>query len=396
MRLIRKIARASITLVIRDINNNKSLKCQFCNQELPEGAKFCFNCNKQIVCLECGNLLIENSSICVYCGKEIKTRSTQSNVNHIKYSETEKGKSFEASFSDETAGNVVDVFAQFMPIKRNQHTQQHQPLLQSVNSEDADAEEIKEQPKESSPQNNSNTTTDINKIFISKNDTIAIYEKRLKAKSKSDYQARACLLFLLYMKQSNNDIKREELVAFLKKENLNDGNYRAWFSQHKSYFVTGDGTIELSPEGEEKAKEILNEVFDSAIEDTWKPNSGSVQGAVSKPSSKQRNPQFVKDLNLSPNGKESLENYMGHYTFGASSPQINLLFVYYLKHILKLDNITQDHVFTCYRSLKIKLPNNLYKSLSNTISRNGWLSCISNLEVTSIGIRFLTMVLLDL
>lgn len=100
------------------------MKCQFCNQELPDGAKFCHKCYRQIVCLGCGELLIENSSICVYCGKEIKMPSVQPNVNHIKYSETENGKSFEASFSDETAGNVVDVFARFLPIKRNSDIQQ--------------------------------------------------------------------------------------------------------------------------------------------------------------------------------------------------------------------------------------------------------------------------------
>lgn len=34
------------------------MKCQFCGQELPDKAKFCFKCKKQIVCQRCGEKLI--------------------------------------------------------------------------------------------------------------------------------------------------------------------------------------------------------------------------------------------------------------------------------------------------------------------------------------------------
>ena len=365
------------------------MKCQFCNQELPDGAKFCYKCNKQIVCLGCGVPLIEDSPICVYCGKEIKPRQAQANVNHINYSETETGKFFEASFSDETAGNVVDVFAQFLPIKRNNGSQQHQSLLQMSQTEDANAEEITDTTTGTTnviPGNDDETR--INKIFTIKGDSIILFEKRLKANSKSDQQSRICLLFLLYYKVvAHKEVSRNDLNNILGKENLYDSNFRSWLSKHHSYFIIDNNTIELSPEGEEKAKVFLNEVFDMNIEGTWNPNGGSGQTISSNVSSKRKNPQVVGKLDLMPKDKETLDDFMKRHKYGKRSPQTNLLFVYYLKQILGINVVNQDHIYTCYRHMKITIPNNLYKSLADTISRNGWIENISNLNVTTQGIN---------
>ena len=100
------------------------------------------------------------------------------------------------------------------------------------------------------------------------------------------------------------------LNNILEKENLYDGNFRAWLSKHRSYFIADNDTLELSPEGEEKAKEILNEVFDKTVEGSWKSNSGSGQTITAKVSSKRKNPQIVKDLDLIPKNKETLEDFM--------------------------------------------------------------------------------------
>lgn len=91
------------------------MKCQFCGQELPDKAKFCFNCKKQIVCQQCGEKLIDGAEICIYCGTEINPTIITNSQNHIKYIETQTEKSFEASFSNETAGAVVETFASFLP-----------------------------------------------------------------------------------------------------------------------------------------------------------------------------------------------------------------------------------------------------------------------------------------
>lgn len=362
------------------------MKCQFCNQELPDGANFCYRCNKQIVCIGCKKLLLENSPICVYCGQEIKNITIQANINHIKYSETGTGKTFEASFSDETAGNVVDVFAQFLPINRAQ--QQSRPFLQIQNPEETYAEEVEGHPaNDINTQKNNSAIEDINKIFSEKNGTIILFEKRLKAKSKMDHQSRVCLLFLLYLKQkTSKDINREELSAFMSREKLNDGNFRSWFSKHKSYFVIDNNTIELSPEGEEIAKGILKEVFDSSIEGVWSSNN-STTNLLPKATSKQKPPQIVKDLDLSPKDNVTLDHFLEQYKFKKTAPQLNLLFVYYLKQVLKINIVTQNHIFTCYRHTKIKIPNNLYTTLVDTISKKGWLENVSNLNITILGIN---------
>ena len=333
----------------------------------------------------CGGLLIDNSSICVYCGKEIKIPSAQPNVNHIKYTETETGKSFEASFSDETAGNVVDVFARFLPIKRNNDIQQN--VLQLSQAEDAKAEEIEDVVNKNKVVNLNNHENAINSIFSVKGDSIVLYEKRLKAKSKNDHQARICLLYLLYNKViAKKEVNREDLKGIMEKEKLYDGSFRAWFSKHKSYFIINNDVIELSPEGDEMAQGILVEVFDKSIENSWSPNSSN-QTSISNVSSKRKNPQVVKDLDLFPKGKESLDDFMKRHNYGKSSPRIILLFVYYLKQVLCCENVNQDHIFTCFRQMKLTLPNNLYICIRDTISKKGWIENISNLNVTTQGIN---------
>lgn len=53
-----------------------------------------------------------------FCGNEISTLNNNNGQNYIKYSETKTSKSFEATFSNETAGAVVETFAQFLPLKK--------------------------------------------------------------------------------------------------------------------------------------------------------------------------------------------------------------------------------------------------------------------------------------
>ena len=78
---------------------------------------------------------------------------------------------------------------------------------------------------------------------------------------------------------------------------------------------------------------------------------------------------------------------MKRHNYRESAAQLNLLFVYYLKQIRKIETVDKDHVFTCYRTLGLKLPKDLYHSIADVISKNRWLMNISDLTLTSEGLN---------
>lgn len=364
------------------------MKCQFCGQELPDGAKFCFNCNKQIACPTCGKPLVESAQICVFCGNAIMVR-TESGHNIIKYSETKAGKTFEASFSDETAGNVVSVFSSF--ITGNTSIRVNAPQL--ISTSDSTHLPVADIQDTGDVDNTIDTrkSNDINSLFIEKEGQVLLTEKRLKASGKTDYQERACLLFMLYeYENGRHEVSREAVSSFMKSIKLGDVTFRSWLSRHTSYFVPTDDALELSREGLEKATQYLKDVYDDGFDQNWMP--GTYPQSSGKPSanirsSKSSQPSILKSLDLSPSGKPSLREFVKGYRIRKSSSQYNLLFVYYLTVVLELTNVSQNHVFTCYRDLGVKVPNDIYHSLSDAISKNHWMNNISDLKLTAEGIN---------
>lgn len=368
------------------------MNCQFCGQALPEGARFCFKCHRQIVCLSCGKPLIDGAEICVYCGQGVGSKSSEVGLNHILFKEEDGGKrSFEASFSDETAGNVASVFARIVNGEIGQKGAEHLQLIDRPamgnqillrdDHYDSVCEKSAIRPSEDS---------DLKRIFRSKEGKASLVEKRLKAKTKIDYQARVCMLYLLYYQQYMQDSPtREDLSAFMAENNLNDSSFRGWLSKNSHFFLRDDSVIELSPEGEEKAMAFLKEVFDDSIESGWKPGPAGASAAKTKSNeSKSSQPQMIPDLDLTPAGKESLVDFLNRHHYRKSSSQQNLLFVYYLTQVLSLSGVNQDHVYTCYRKLGIKLPSDLYHSLSDNISKYRWMMNMSDLKLTTAGLNF--------
>lgn len=367
------------------------MNCQFCGQELPENSKFCFKCRRQIICTNCGERLIEGASICVFCGNEISTPNNNTEQNHIKYKETKTLKSFEATFSNETAGTVVKTFAQFFPLKKN-IIGETKEIFHDTQIEDVEditpAKALLPVKQEELADKNPN----ISDIFkVRGGNEVYLYETSLKANSKVDYAGRLTILYLFYM-QSNGtkEVPKTEVIAFLKKVGLNnDGSYRAWMSKMKSLYNVNNDYYCLSRAGEERAKEYLNDIFDEGKIDNWKLGDTSKGNSKSnnKTNNISKNSYSIEgSLNLNPSGKESLKSFIGQFNV-SNGFQYNLLFVYYLQKVISKANINANHIYTCYKTAGIKMPNNLYQSLVDTKRKKGWIESLdmNNITVTISG-----------
>lgn len=370
------------------------MECQFCGQALPDNAKFCFKCKKQIVCQKCGERLVDEADICIYCGASILTSVKSNAQNYIRYKESQTEKSFEATFSNETAGAVVETFASFLPLNKY-------PKAISITTDNADEAsfvnvENEEQPQLAAPilgeVRSDDDSNPINTIFKRRGENeIYLHETSLKANSKSDYTGRLTILYLYYNQINGiNEVKRSEVNDFIVKTGLsNDGNYRAWISKAKSLFSINNGMYCLCRAGEERAKEYLDDIFNKEKTDKWKLGNitkSSQKSTTSKSPKKGVSYSIVSGLNLKPSNKDSLKKFVALYNI-TNGAEYNLVFVYYLQKIIEEKNISPNHIYTCYMDLSVKFPSNIRQSLIDTKNKKGWIdtSSMTNICLTTVG-----------
>ena len=79
--------------------------------------------------------------------------------------------------------------------------------------------------------------------------------------------------------------------------------------------------------------------------------------------------QLLKDLDLSERNSAgtSLKDFVSEKN-PSSNVQKTTVFVYYLQNMLNIEDITIDHIFTCYKTMGFRMPNNLQQNLTDTCS----------------------------
>ena len=107
-----------------------------------------------------------------------------------------------------------------------------------------------------------------------------------------------------------------------------------------------------------------------------------------KVSSGVKTPSLAKDLDLLGKDKGvSLKAFIASYLTPKSAMEWNLLFVYYLQKILEIPAVGIDQIYTCYKHLSVKSPNNLYQSLLDTAHRKGSINTdsVDSITITMVG-----------
>jgi hypothetical protein len=97
-------------------------------------------------------------------------------------------------------------------------------------------------------------------------------------------------------------------------------------------------------------------------------------------------PSAVRDLDLAPNGATSLKDFVAEKQPKTNHDK-NVVSVYYLAEVLRLNGVTVDHVFTCYKDMRWREPGNLANSLALTANRKRFLDTASldDIKLTPAG-----------
>lgn len=103
---------------------------------------------------------------------------------------------------------------------------------------------------------------------------------------------------------------------------------------------------------------------------------------------KAKSQSIVSDLNLRPKDGKSLDDFISVLNVKTNLER-NVAFLYYLIHEIKISGIGLDHIFTCYRHLKARVPAAFYQSIADT-GVKGWIgtSDTEDLSLTSIGLNY--------
>ncbi len=129
--------------------------------------------------------------------------------------------------------------------------------------------------------------------------------------------------------------------------------------------------IEVKNESKKQASKT-----DSTISKKAKPKSAKGQ-------------TYLTDFDFNPANQKSLKEYFNEFE-PKTNYERNLIFVYYLQEILSINNISTDHIYSCYRTLGLKIPS-FPQTLVDTNTHKGWLatSDTNDIKVTRTGMNYI-------
>jgi hypothetical protein len=97
-------------------------------------------------------------------------------------------------------------------------------------------------------------------------------------------------------------------------------------------------------------------------------------------------PTLDKTLDLRPKGAKSFVDFADEMK-PANGNEKNLVAVYYLERIAGMANVNVNQIYTCYRDVPWRVPNNLRNALAVTASTKAWINTadMDDIKVTPSG-----------
>jgi hypothetical protein len=117
-------------------------------------------------------------------------------------------------------------------------------------------------------------------VFNYEGERLKLIEPRLKATSRLDAVKRLSYLVLYaHELERRTQVPRSEVNDILRDRGLFDSNSSKWLSQCQD-LVSEDNSLGLTVLGRERAREILNEIFDPSVPNEWPLGSGRQRRAA--------------------------------------------------------------------------------------------------------------------
>ena len=116
------------------------------------------------------------------------------------------------------------------------------------------------------------------------------------------------------------------------------------------------------------------------------PGQGKTAATLTKKASSKSSPSLVGDLDLRSDGKKALQDFVTEKKPKSQAEQCTVA-VYYLRHILEVQTVNVDHVYTVFKAMKWRLPANLTNRMQQVKTTKGWLdtSNMSAIDTTTVG-----------
>lgn len=105
---------------------------------------------------------------------------------------------------------------------------------------------------------------------------------------------------------------------------------------------------------------------------------------------------IVKSLNVRPDGKDSLKDFVSRKKPETQMEQI-AVYVYYLKNVLEEANVGFSHIYTCFDEMGERMPGDVPQSCRNAANpkKTGWID-VTNVDDITITTRGKNLVEKDL